>query len=240
LLVRLNDVTPERIAEGVERRTLLSVENPKGRLAVLHHTLTGGELLFGGEAREFQHYIISGCCLYRGRYLHGDTALFVPGTSRFGEAPEHRLQHAGEGELRLLTAIYEMDQSNFRWAKPRSRNLSETATTFSGMTANQLFTEEEHAVMGARRMHSIDLQTHAPGVTLPPHLNPEEFGYILRGEGELISGSAQYIVGPGALIYTDEGAPHSIINAGSEPLQYIAYEFTEQDVSLSEMKTVDG
>lgn len=240
MLVKLNDVTPESLTEGVSRRTLLSVKSIKGRLIVLHHTLTGGELLFKGRAREFQHYIISGCCLYRGRYLHGDTAVFVPTTSRFGEVHEHHIQHAGEGELRILTAVYELSQNNFRWAKPRVRNLYETATSISGMAANQLFTEEEHAVMGARRMHSIDLQTHVPGVTLPTHLNPEEFGYILRGEGIAISGANRYEVGPGALIYTEEGTSHSIVNVGSKPLQYIAYEFTEQDESLSEMKARDA
>jgi len=89
-------------------------------------------------------------------------------------------------------------------------------------------------------MHSIDLQTHVPGVTLPTHLNPEEFGYILRGEGIAISGANRYEVGPGALIYTEEGTSHSIVNVGSKPLQYIAYEFTEQDESLSEMKARDA
>jgi mannose-6-phosphate isomerase-like protein (cupin superfamily) len=73
-------------------------------------------------------------------------------------------------------------------------------------------------------------------------VNPEEFGYILRGEGvaRAVSGSNHYELGPGTLIYTDEGTPHSILNVGSKPLQYIAYEFTEQDESLSEMTAMDS
>ena len=148
MLVRLNDLTQEIPSEGVYRRTLLKVENPKGRLTVLHHTLTEGDMTFEGREKEYQHYLISGCCLYRGRYIHGDSAIFVPASSRFGETPLHRIRHAGEGELRILTAIYEQGKSSFRWAKAKTRNLYETTTSYSGMTANKLFTEEEHAVMG--------------------------------------------------------------------------------------------
>ena len=74
---------------------------------------------------------------------------------------------------------------------------------------------------------------------LPNHVNPEEFGYILRGMGVVFSGINRYEVGPGSLIYTEEGETHSIINESNEPLQYIAYEFTEQDRSLSEMRSLD-
>ncbi len=235
--LNIQNVIPEKICDGVFRRVLLNSQDTKGRLSVLHHTLSEGEVHFSGSKIEYQHYIISGCCLYRNKYFHGDTAIFVPGASRFGELSKHTIEHAGEGELRVLTAIYQMQNSNFRWAKSREKNLDETPPSVSGMVANQLFTEEEHAVMGARRMHSIDVQTHAPLVLLPIHSNPEEFGYILRGNGEVVSGLDKYSVGPGSLVYTPEGEPHSIRNVSEVlPLQYVAFEFTEQDKSINEMQ----
>jgi mannose-6-phosphate isomerase-like protein (cupin superfamily) len=237
MYVNLQDIIPEKICEGILRRTLLNSQDSKGRLSVVHHTLSEREVHFRGSKVEYQHYIISGCCLYKNKYFHGDTAIFVPGASRFGEISEHHIEHAGEGELRILTAIYQMQNSNFRWAKPRVKNLNETSPSITGMVANQLFTEEEHAIMGARRMHSIDLQTHSPRVLLPIHKNPEEFGYILRGNAEVTSGLDKYSVGPGSLVYTPEGEPHSILNVSETlPLQYVAFEFTEQDKSLSEMR----
>jgi mannose-6-phosphate isomerase-like protein (cupin superfamily) len=237
MYVNIQNVPSEKICEGVLRRTLLNFHDTKGRLSVVHHTLSEGEVRFVGSKVEYQHYIISGCCLYKNKYFHGDTAIFVPGTTRFEEVSTHHIEHAGEGELRILTATYQMQNSNFRWAKPRVKNLAETSSSITGMVANQLFTEEEHAIMGARRMHSIDVQTHSPSVLLPIHKNPEEFGYILRGNAEVTSGLEKYSVGPGSLVYTPEGEPHSILNTSATlPLQYVAFEFTEQDKSLSEMR----
>lgn len=43
------------------------------------------------------------------------------------------------------------------FACARSRKLNETVTNYSGTTANQLFTEEEHADKGSRRMAFINL-----------------------------------------------------------------------------------
>jgi quercetin dioxygenase-like cupin family protein len=234
--INIQDVATESVSEGVTKRVLLQASGDKGQLIVVHHTLLGGKVVFRGAEREFQHYIISGSCLYRGRYIGGDTGIFVPGTSRFGEVSQHEIRHAGEGELRILSVIYTLPKSNFRWAKPHIKNLNEVEATYSGMVAHQLFTEEEHMVMGARRMHSVDVQTHSPRVLLPLHKNPEEFGYILRGEGEVESGRERYRVRPGSLVYTSEGEPHSILNTSdSLPLQYVAFEFTEQDKSLNEM-----
>ena len=72
---------------------------------------------------------------------------------------------------------------------------------------------------------------------LPIHKNSEEFGYILRGKADVKSGLDIYFVGPGALVNTIEDEPHSILNVSETlPLQHAAFEFTEQDKSLSEMR----
>jgi mannose-6-phosphate isomerase-like protein (cupin superfamily) len=235
--VNVQDVTPETLSEGVTKRILLQTSGSKGQLTVHHYILRNGEVKFGGANCEFQHYIISGSGLCRGRYVSSDTAIFMPGNSRFGEVSEHNIKHAGEGELRILSAIYCMPNPNFRWAKPRIRNLNDVEATYSVMVAHQLFTEEEHMLMGACRIHSIDVQTHAPHVLLSTHRNPEEFGYVLRGEGEVESGSERFKVHPGSLVYTPEGETHSILNTSDTlPLQYVAFEFTEQDKSLNEMR----
>ena len=235
--VNIADVEEIKLSpEVVERVLLLPEQTDSGDLTVKHHTLTGGEIVFEEEGVEYQHYIISGCALKGGRFLHGDTGIFVPGNSRFGEPHRHAFSHAGEGELRILTVIYKIPRPNFRWAKTRTKNLYQVEGSLGGMYAQQLFTEEEHALMGALRMHSLDVQTHAPGVVLRTHRNPEEFGYILRGTGDVMSGDEWVKVRPGSLVYTGEGVPHAIKNSsGEHPLQYVAFEFTRQDESWTEM-----
>jgi mannose-6-phosphate isomerase-like protein (cupin superfamily) len=235
--VTIFDTQPEIISDGIEERTLLNYcQTQYGNLCVKHHVLSKGEVFFTDMDSEFQHYIISGCAQMGSTLLHGDTAVFVPGNSRFGEDHKHSFKHTGEGELRILTAIYKLPRPNFRWSKVHSKNLYEVVGGFTGMYAQQLFTEEEHALIGARRMHSIDVQTHPPLVELPLHRNPEEFGYILRGYGEVYSDGKWTKVSPGSIVYTREGVPHSIKNTSHDnPLQYVAFEFTKQDESWDEM-----
>ena len=235
--INITDVEAINLAPGVEERVLLRPkQTASGDLTVKHHTLTGGEIAFIEKSVEYQHYIISGCALMRGRLLHGDTGIFVPGSSRFGEPHKHVFTHSGEGALRILTVIYKIPRPNFRWAKTRIKNLNQVKGSLGGMFAQQIFTEEEHALMGALRMHSLDVQTHAPGVVLPIHRNPEEFAYILRGTGEVFSGNDWVRVRPGSLVYTAERVPHAVKNISEElPLQYVAFEFTNQDESWTEM-----
>ena len=235
--VNIIDVEGKELAPRVVERVLLRPEQTdSGDLTVKHHTLTEGEIVFVEEGVEYQHYIISGCALMRGSILHGDTGIFVPGSSRFGEPHKHGFTHVGEGELRILTVVYKTPRPNFRWAKIRIKNLNQVEGSFGGMVAQQIFTEEEHALMGALRMHSLDVQTHAPGVVLPIHRNPEEFAYILRGTGEVLSGDDWEKVRPGSLVFTEEGVQHAVKNTSEDyPLQYIAFEFTRQDESWKEM-----
>ena len=235
--VNVEEIDGHYLAPGVIERTLLySHQTGSGDLTVQHHTLPRGEITFLQEGVEYQHYVISGCALMKGRLLHGDTGVFVPGSSRFGEPHEHVIAHMGEGDMRILTVIYSIPHPNFRWSKTRIKNLGQVKGSFGGMYAQQLFTEEEHALMGSLRMHSLDIQTHAPGVVLSTHRNPEEFAYILRGNGEVTSGKDLVNVRPGSLVYTEEGVPHSVRNSSKVyPLQYVAFEFTRQDQSWTEM-----
>ena len=50
-----------------------------------HHILTDGEVAFEEQQVEYQHYIVSGCARMGGRFIHGETTIFVPGNSKFGE-----------------------------------------------------------------------------------------------------------------------------------------------------------
>ena len=235
--INIADVEGVEISPGIFERVLLHPPQTEfGKLTVKHHTLMEGEVVFRESNVEFQHYIISGCGLLKNRLLHGDTAVFVPGSRRFKDSHEHVIRQEGESELRLLSVLYEIPRPNFRWAKTHIKNLNQVSGILSGMFAQQIFTEEEHALMGARRFHSLDVQTHSPGVELGIHRNPEEFGYFLRGCGEVVSGKERFLVRPGSLVYTEEGVPHSITNTSKEyPLQYVAFEFTKQDESWSEM-----
>jgi mannose-6-phosphate isomerase-like protein (cupin superfamily) len=234
--INIKDVSGTEISPGVIKRELLKRnQTSPGGLAVHHYTLTKGEAEYGESNVEYQHYIVSGCGRMGGKFVHGDTAIFVPGNQRWGEVRKHRIAHAGEGELRIVTASYKTNRKNFRWAKTRSRNLYQTIPSISNIINQQLFTEEEHAVMGALRMHAIDVQTHPPLANNPEHKNPEEIMYILRGTGEAISGENRYNVQPGSLIYAKEGDDHGIYNTSDKlPLQYFVLEFIEHDKMWTE------
>jgi mannose-6-phosphate isomerase-like protein (cupin superfamily) len=235
--INIDDISGVEISPSVCERVLLNPTQTKsGKLLVKHYVISEGEIAFKYSDVEFQHYIISGCGLFRNKLVHGDTAIFVPGSQRLNENRKYVIKHMGESELRLLSIFYKIPHPNFKWAKTRIRNLNQVNGNFGGMYAQQIFTEEEHALMGARRYHSLDVQTHAPGVKLGIHRNPEEFGYFLRGNGEVFSGKKRVKVRPGSLVYTPEGVPHSIINTNEiHPLQYVAFEFTRQDESWNEM-----
>ena len=219
----------------IERALLQEGQSTPGGLKVVHHTLTGGEVLFEQQSAEFQHYIVSGCGRMGGKFVHSETTIFVPGSSRFGDPHRHRIAHDGEGELRIVTAIYKTDRPNFRWAKTRSRNLYQAWPSISTITNQQLITEEEHALMGALKMHALDIQTHAPLTGNPEHKNPEEIMYVLRGTGEAICGEDKYQVKPGSFIYSKEGEVHGIYNRNDKlPLQYFVLEFIEHDKMWTE------
>jgi mannose-6-phosphate isomerase-like protein (cupin superfamily) len=234
--ININEVKGEIISPGVTERVLLREDQSSpGGLKVIHHTLTGGEVVFDQQGSEFQHYIVSGCARMSGKFIHSETAIFVPGSSRFGDPQKHVIAHDGEGELRIVTAIYKTSRPNFRWAKTRIRNLYQAWPSIATITNQQLITEEEHALMGALKMHAIDVQTHAPLTGNPEHKNPEEIMYILRGKGEAICGTSKYQVKPGSLIYSEEGEIHGIYNRDTKlPLQYFVLEFIEHDKMWTE------
>jgi mannose-6-phosphate isomerase-like protein (cupin superfamily) len=230
------DAPGKEISPGVIKRELLSREKSSpGGLSVHHYILTNGEVTFDEPNVEYQHYIISGCARRGGTFIHSETSIFIPASQRFDTPPRHRISHAGEGELRFITAAYKLPRPSFRWAKTRSRNLYQAPINVSNIINQQLFTEEEHAVMGALRMHAIDIQTHAPLAANPEHKNPEEIMYILRGTGEAITGEERYNVFPGSLVYSREGEIHGIYNTSEKlPLQYFVLEFIEHDKMWTE------
>jgi hypothetical protein len=125
--VNIKDIEGKEILPGVIERELLSrSQSIPGGLAVHHYVLDGGEVILGEENTEYQLYIISGCGRMGGRFLHGETAVFVPGAQPWGNVREHRPIHEGEGELRIITASHKTGRQNFRWAKTRVKILYET------------------------------------------------------------------------------------------------------------------
>lgn len=234
--INIKDKSGTEISQGVIKRELLSADmSSPGGLSVNHYVLTQGEVTFSEPNVEHQIYIISGCARRGASYLHGETAIFIPSSQRFDVPPRHRISHAGEGELRFIIASYKLPRPNFRWAKTRSKNLYQSPVSISNIANQQLFTEEEHALMGALRMHAIDIQTHAPLAANPEHKNPEEIMYILRGTGEAVTGEERYNVSPGSLLYSREGEIHGIYNTSEKmPLQYFVLEFIEHDKMWTE------
>jgi quercetin dioxygenase-like cupin family protein len=97
----------------------------------------------------------------------------------------------------------------------------------------QLFKEEEHAVMGALRMHGVDIQTNTPGRTLHDHRNPEEIMYFLRGRGTGVAEGVEHDIRAGSLLYTPEGDIHGIRKV-DDTLQYVVIEFIEHDKMWAE------
>ena len=242
--VNVNDVSGKVISPGVAERILLKDDQSKpGGLSVRHYVLTkGGQVVFEEPLTEYQHYIIQGCTTQggpSGDLLQQDSALFVPCNSPWPDSKNvrrHVLGHAGEGEVRILTLAYKASRPAFRWAKSRSNNLHKVPQYHSSSSIvgyTQLFTEEQHAVMGAMRMHGVDIQTNPTGVSLPDHRNPEEIMYILRGNGVGLAEGKTHDIRPGSLLYTPEGETHGI-RVTNETLQYVVVEFIEHDKMWAE------
>jgi mannose-6-phosphate isomerase-like protein (cupin superfamily) len=233
LHVNVKDVAGEEVAPGAVERVLLS--SVDGGLEVRHFTLSeGGSVEFSSPLTEYQHYVIQGCATQNGQngsLLHQDSAWFVPCNAPWGGEPvrRHSLHHAGEGDVRVLSISYRVSRPAFRWAKSRSRNLHEVPRPHSAgrlVGYVQIFREEDHAAMGALRMHGVDIQTNTVGVSLPDHRNPEEVMYVLRGQGVAFSDGESYEIAPGSMVYTPEGAVHGIRSV-EETLQYLVVEFVD-------------
>lgn len=237
--VNINDIKCKEISPGVFERTLLRPENSMpGGLGAKHYTLTsGGQVYFNEQLTEYQHYVILGCAKMNGPHgdlLHQDSAWFLPCTSRWNDSEpitKHSIVHGGEGEVRILTLTYKVPRPSFRWAKSRTHNLYKVPQYHSSKRIvgyAQLFKEEEHAVLGALRMHALDIQTNTPGIELPDHKNPEEIMYILRGKGLGVSEGVEHQISAGSFLYTPEGGLHGIRSV-DETIQYIVVEFVHHD-----------
>ncbi|AVQ20570.1 cupin [Fusobacterium necrophorum subsp. funduliforme] len=64
-----------------------------------------------------------------------------------------------------------------------------------------------------------------PGSSLGEHSHTSNFEiyFILKGEGLLIDDGIEKKVGVGDMIYTADGASHSLINQGVEDLEFLAF-----------------
>jgi len=244
----IDDVPAKEIAPGVVERILMEPDpdRPLDRVGARHYVLTnGGTVVFNEPMTEFQHYIVSGCALMGGRVVHQDTGMFMPAGTHDPESQNiglrrHSITNAGESETRIFTLAYRVPRPAFRWAKSRTKNLYQVLTPHqTGMGYSQLFTEEEHAVMGALRMHAVDMQTHSGHThkhVIDPKTgrriggrNPEEAIYILRGAGETMFEGVVKPVRPGSYCWTPEGEEHGIYNTSDDILEYICMEFVHHD-----------
>lgn len=120
----IDDIKPVESSKGIFERVLLAPEDTEHHnLTVKHFALTNGTTVnFPDQDREYQHYVVSGCALMGGAYVHSESAIFVPGN----KSP-HKISQAGETELRLVTHIYKAPKPYFRWAKARTFHLYNTA-----------------------------------------------------------------------------------------------------------------
>lgn len=247
--INVNDIPGKEIAPGVIERVLMTKEqgDDEGMCSAHHYTLCdGGALVIENPMTEYQHYIITG----RTEQGTADTTYFSPAGTHdpVNQAKGLRTQrftHVGEGETRIFTVAYQVTRPAFRWAKSRSRHLLQVPTSphKTNIQATQIFTEEEHAIMGALKMHALDIQTHPPFQhkggfdeegKLRGHRNPAEIMFFLRGTGKAMAENVVYDVRPGSYLYTREGTLHGIWNPTDDILEYICLELIEHDKTWTE------
>ena len=73
----------------------------------------------------------------------------------------------------------------------------------------------------------IDFASMPPGTTIGDHTHSaseEEFYLILRGEGHMRCGDAEFDVGPGDLVRNPPGGTHGLINTGENNLEMFVFE----------------
>jgi mannose-6-phosphate isomerase-like protein (cupin superfamily) len=70
---------------------------------------------------------------------------------------------------------------------------------------------------------SLAEATLPPGAATEPHFHPntEELYYLLRGTGRMRFPESEREVGPGDAIPIPPGAPHQIVNTGTEDLVFL-------------------
>lgn len=214
--VNIDDVEADEVSPGVFERVLLTPENtgrgPPGELTIRHYVIEpGSTLTLGRPGVEYQDFIINGTLRFGRRFLHGNTTIFVPSDR------EHTYRNMGEGEARVISHTYTVPEPSHRWCKTRVSQLTYP------MGAEQLMTEEYHALTGAKRFHALDIQDF----DIDEHTNPEETAYFMRGTGRMLSGDEWHDFRPGTLVYTEEGAKHAI--RCDHPAQYFVIEYVEQD-----------
>lgn len=249
--VNIDDVSGEEISPGVVKRVLLSPEQngwgPPGELTVTHYTLTKGGSFTINENPEYlddddeviyaehQDLVVSGTVKFqidnlplwywtdaphikkgydwprKSPFLQQGTTVFIPTNRR------RTYTHAGESDARLVIHSYSCPKRSHRHNKHRTAKM--------GLGPSQLFSEEQHALIGAQRIHAIDYQTF----DVLYHANPEETCYFMFGKGKMLSGEEWYDVGPGSLIYVQEAEAHEIKSDKNEQLNYVCLEYMEQD-----------
>ncbi len=90
-----------------------------------------------------------------------------------------------------------------------------------GTTKIQHIVNQDELKGHARLVGRICLEPGA-SIGLHPHDQEEEIYYILSGQGIVVDDGNRQVVNPGDAVVTGGGATHSIANAGSEPLEFVA------------------
>src|SRR5438105_5923458 len=72
--------------------------------------------------------------------------------------------------------------------------------------------------LGAEHVMAYRLTVNPDSTASHAHPGAEEVMYVLEGSGEIRVEAADHVVGPGQAVFVPDGAAHSYVNTGADPL----------------------
>ena len=72
--------------------------------------------------------------------------------------------------------------------------------------------------LGAEHVMAYRLTVNPDSTASHAHPGAEEVMYVLEGSGEIRVEAANHVVGPGQAVFVPDGAEHSYVNTGADPL----------------------
>lgn len=223
------EVPPKIITTGVkEFKFVVPEETPAKRvgasLLVIEPEITYKPVKFAGET--FYYFLAGNGILMWNRdntdlpyLIDNDTAGWIPGSHTY------HFENTGEGPMRCLAVSCKTDETY----RMRDGGLGKLNALTPG-TRKVADSSYSSGVRGAKMIRGGGYQVFAPGKAQGDHWHDEEFIYLVRGKGKLISGGKEYEFKAGSAAHNPMNIKHRLINTGNDMFGYLVFEFVAQKV----------
>jgi len=233
MFTNLRDITPNKIAAGVEERVLLSSSDTSyGRMSIRVLSLDpGAATSIGGLDQDEICYVLDGKGVANIKWLSGywkyllrsEIAVLIPNL-------EYHVRNCGDSTMRcLLASCHTEPKADDRETSIRTVDLRNPApNTIANRTYGyevRIFTGDvlsgrsKFGYCGYGRLYSGGAtEMHIPTGEC------EETMYITSGAGEIATGKDRHPVTTGSLAHVPRNTYHNEKSTSEEPFEYVVFE----------------